>query len=85
MVVEISKSGEIELNPGCRADRAGRLYVDGGERKCTSKARIWYQPGKPAVLDVVRPLQPLRERNPQRATVPSWKGNAETWQAFVRV
>ena len=43
MVVEISKSGGMERNPGCRDDRAGRLYVDGWERKCTSKARIRYR------------------------------------------
>jgi len=43
MSVEISKSGGIELEPGCREDWAGRLYVDGWERKCTSKARIRYK------------------------------------------
>ncbi len=40
MVVEISKFGRTELKPGCRDDRTGRRYVNGWERKCTSKARI---------------------------------------------
>jgi len=43
MVVEISKSGGIERNPGCRDDWAGRLYVDGWEHKRTSKTRIRYE------------------------------------------
>jgi len=65
MVVEISKSGGIELNPGCRDDRAGGLYMDGWDRKCTSKARIQYEGERNALRG--KPAEVVREEH-----VPPW-------------